>query len=80
MKILFVILTCVLYATSAIAQQPQGRYQVFIANESGLATIIRIDTQTGRAWQFFPGMGGKEVRPFWREISTEGRPPEIEKP
>jgi hypothetical protein len=83
MKTLLSVLGFLVISTAVEAQEPSGsasaaaaavgRYQVVSVGVAGLSTLVKIDTQTGQAWEFFPGAGKDgQFRPFWREILTEG--------
>ena len=80
MKIIFVVLASIVSAAAALADEPVGRYQLFngtlqIGGGGSLtnhAVILKIDTQTGKVWEYFAGTGkdGK-FRAFWAE-TTDG--------
>lgn len=78
MKILFVVLGFISLCNSALAEdQAVGRYQLvsgiveIVGRGSVTQThvIIRIDTKTGRTWEYAAGVGkdGK-MNEFWSPI------------
>lgn len=78
MKIIFVILASIALSVSALADEPVGRYQLFNGTlqiggggpPTNHPVILKIDTQTGKVWEYFAGTGkdGK-FRAFWGETT-----------
>jgi hypothetical protein len=79
MKVAFVFLVFTALATFAIADEPVGHFQLFsgtlgVESKAGIISttpvILRIDTKTGKTWQYISVQNEKgRYIEYWSEVA-----------